>query len=796
MVERVKDMDGVAESADNGRIDRAASIPTPSASGWTRLRLLSAVGARIALGGALGLWAGDALLLGVTRAGATWKQWMQGIGAAAFVALSTAFVFGCLLGPLVVPPIRSLLSAISERWSALRSGDADIRMRFLARVIAAAGLLVLWCYSTYHVVLAIVYGVARPEAMALGMTAANMALAATLLMAWPWSVRLAQGITTRLAGVRWLHWSFQRTWPIPAAMTFPLVVAATAAIVIQRGQLAYLPWEELGPVAGMILGIGLAARLPRASEHVRRGALALAIMVFGFGFVEAIQLRSTSSAAQYLGFDRAISGHVGYAAWTAALDFDGDGQLNILGGGDCAPFDPTRYTGAPDIPGNGIDEDCDGIDARSEWLKARPPVGIPSTVVPSNPTVIFVTVDALAAPELGSLGGRDTVMPNVDALAKRSMLFTHCFSQGPSTRLSFPSIFTSEWDSQQTFIYSSRLPYSFSPDTRTLQDAFNDAGYETVAILPNDYFDRGRWPSITKGFQRVDSSPIRAPGGHQNAREVTDAALRVLSEQRDRPLYMWLHYYDAHPPYGLPPGASPLPARTEHALYDEELHSIDHEFGRLIDAVNQRSVTILPTYLVFSADHATSWHPVAQSRHGRYGFDVYSSTLHVPLIFNGPGLLTGRVDDVVSTMDIAPTLVNLAHLNDRGKFEGTSLASELVKGINDPKRVIFHEYYLPENTFRGNGDPLEFISARSNEYNLILNRKRGTYELYGWPQDYWEMHDVYESQARLPDVVHLRSLLGAFLQRYAHATQSPTATSSIAHTWTSLFSPKAVAVQR
>lgn len=39
-------------------------------------------------------------------------------------------------------------------------------------------------------------------------------------------------------------------------------------------------------------------------------------------------------------------------------DYDG-----FVGGDDCAPDDPLVYPGAPDVPGDGIDSDCDGEDA-------------------------------------------------------------------------------------------------------------------------------------------------------------------------------------------------------------------------------------------------------------------------------------------------------------------------------------------------------------------------------------------------------------------------------------------------
>ena len=253
---------------------------------------------------------------------------------------------------------------------------------------------------------------------------------------------------------------------------------------------------------------------------------------------------------------------------------------------------------------------------------------------------------------------------------------------------------------------------------------------------------------------------------------MTDAALRILSEGGDRPLYLWMHYYDAHPPYGHPPDVSGRERADDTVYYDEELAYIDKQFGRLIDAVDHRSD---PTYLVFTSDHATSFYPVEGVRRWNYGYDIYTSTLHVPLIVHGPGIPAGRADHVVSTMDAAPTLVNLLGMQHPEKFEGTSLVPELLAGATDANRLVFHEYYLPENEFRGHGDPLEFVSVRTDRYDLILNRQHGTYELYDWRADYWEEHDLYAELASTPEIARVRSLLAAFLLRYAvrAATTTP-----------------------
>src|SRR3984957_18270015 len=66
----------------------------PRGTWWAQLGRLVMTCERFALVAALGLWTADAVLLAVSRGGATWTQWAVGMGGAGFVALSTAIVVG------------------------------------------------------------------------------------------------------------------------------------------------------------------------------------------------------------------------------------------------------------------------------------------------------------------------------------------------------------------------------------------------------------------------------------------------------------------------------------------------------------------------------------------------------------------------------------------------------------------------------------------------------------------------------------------------------------------------------
>lgn len=277
-----------------------------------------------------------------------------------------------------------------------------------------------------------------------------------------------------------------------------------------------------------------------------------------------------------------------------------------------------------------------------------------------------------------------------------------------------------------------------------LADVLRIAGYDTVALLGDAYFSARRWNGITRGFSRVIESAIDVkPRPPHNGKLVTDALIAELGRPRSKPVFLWAHYYDAHSPHVQP---SDVPVRgTERSdVYDAELSLVDREVGRALDAIDQSLGG--KAIVIVTADHGIAFD---RPRHEKfnYGYDLYSSVLHVPLIVHAPFLKARELPGVVSTMDIMPTLVNLLRLPGPFAFEGTSLVPELLRGETSRPPQLLHQMFLEERLWTRE-EPLVLASLRTQRFNLLHDCKKGFYELYDYERDYFETKDCARPELR------------------------------------------------
>jgi arylsulfatase A-like enzyme len=341
--------------------------------------------------------------------------------------------------------------------------------------------------------------------------------------------------------------------------------------------------------------------------------------------------------------------------------------------------------------------------------------------VPDNPpNIVLVTVDSLRADHLGCYGYEKPTSPNVDALAKESVVFDAAFAAGIPTTPSFTTLLTGLHPYRHGVVtHPGRR--RLSEEVVTLPQLMKQRGYVTVGIdnLVVQSGGRGSW--FARGYDHY-AGFLYQPFGDQSAR-ITDTALGFVEERGPNPLFLFLHYWDPHSPYGpLPPydtmhyepgsGAYEMSEvvgiRPEYyeaflddmklkhpedyayvvAQYDGEISQVDTQVGRLIESLKVKG-SWENTIFIFMSDHGECF------GEGDFHFDhhgLYDAVTRVALMMRFPDRQPARIGELASTEDLLPTLAELAGLPlPDYELTGTSLLPLLDGGGTVRDRVITSE---------------------------------------------------------------------------------------------------------
>ncbi len=381
--------------------------------------------------------------------------------------------------------------------------------------------------------------------------------------------------------------------------------------------------------------------------------------------------------------------------------------------------------------------------------------GVSSAADQSPLNVLVITIDTLRADHLGCYGYQQIHTPNIDGLAARSARFERAYTPVPVTLPAHTAIFTGTYP-----MFSGMHDFSgnkLNPLQPTLASVLKQQGYVTGAVLGSAVLD-SRF-GLNHGFdfyydhfdfsrlQEANLDEMERPGNL-----VADVALDWLKDNYRTKFFLWVHLYDPHAPY-----RPPAPFDKEYAThpYDGEIAFADVQVGRVLAFLNEKGLYD-KTVIVLSGDHGESLGEHGEQTHG---FFIYNATLHVPLLVHSPGSAPRVVTDIVSLVDVMPSILEAVKIPIPTQVQGHSMLPFIAgKHADDEARALYAESFLPRLHFNWS----ELRGAETRNYHFI---DAPSPELYNLITDPGESHNLISEKKAVAQ--EMQGKLTGLIQQYS-----------------------------
>jgi arylsulfatase A-like enzyme len=396
-----------------------------------------------------------------------------------------------------------------------------------------------------------------------------------------------------------------------------------------------------------------------------------------------------------------------------------------------------------------------------------------------KPNVVLFFTDQQRWDTSGLFGNPMNLTPNYDRMATEG---THCYNAVTCQPVCLPArcaLQTGRYASEMgVFRNADQLPVG----SDTLGHRFRNAGYQTAYIgkwhmchdepVPakrRDGYDYWLGSNVLEftsdAYDTVmydgNGKPIKLPGYRVDA--VTDAAIRYIDQHKDNPFYLMISYIEPHfqnsrddypAPEGyeehyldhwIPPDLRALGGSSAGHLpgYYGMVKRLDEALGRLQDAL--RSLDLLEnTIVVYTADHGCHF----KTRNSEYKRSCHESSVRIPFAVSGPGFDGGgRIKDMVSLIDLPPTLLDACGIDVPENMQGHSIKPLTVGDCTDWPEEAFIEICDGESLSR---------AVRTQRWKYSVRAIDSLQDNGGHPRHYIEEF-LYDLKA---DPYELNNLVG------------------------------------
>ncbi|UTF55557.1 sulfatase family protein [Natronosalvus rutilus] len=328
----------------------------------------------------------------------------------------------------------------------------------------------------------------------------------------------------------------------------------------------------------------------------------------------------------------------------------------------------------------------------------------------------------------------DIDTPRIDALADEGALFDRHFATAPQCSPSRGSLMTGRFPHVNGLMGLAHGNWELHDDERILPQYLSDAGYETHLF---------GLQHITQDTDRLEYDHVHSEGNlypgvspsvHQanRARNVASVVASFFEKSAyAAPFFASIGFFECHRVeekngrFGFdadyyqgdePESVRPLPylpdrrgIRQDLAEMHGMVYAVDDAVGTILDALAATGIDE-ETLVIFTTEHGIAF-PRAKGT-------CYDAGIETALVIRYPGVVDAgrRYDDLVSNIDVLPTVLDLVNVDDSAAIDGRSVAALIADdaGEYDKRDQIFAEM-----TWHDVYNPIRAI--RTDRYKYIRN---------------------------------------------------------------------------
>lgn len=430
-----------------------------------------------------------------------------------------------------------------------------------------------------------------------------------------------------------------------------------------------------------------------------------------------------------------------------------------------------------------------------------------------HPNILFILTDQQRFDTCGCYGQKLNVTPYLDKLAKEGICFKHAFTNQPVCGPARSILQTGKY-ATETGCYRNGIALPIN--NHNLANFLSQRGYEVAYIGKwhlASTIGRSKERKLKKMNHMTSAIPLELRGGYRdywlasdlleftshayeghlfdkegNQQEfegyrvdcLTDFALSYLdSRKKNSPFFLFLSYLEPHQQNDHNSIEGPEGSRKVFGNYEIPgdlkdtngdwgqffpdylgcCNAIDKNLGRLLQKLRQLG-EYENTTIIFSSDHGCHF----RTRNQEYKRSCHESSIRIPLVIKGKNFQGGKiVEDLVSLIDLAPTMLKISDIDIPNSMKGNPL-HDLIESdslINSWQKDVFIQI-SESQVGRAIRTKKWKYSVKAPKRDGILYSKNDVYEgefLYDLENDPFETHNLIKDSHYIDVKKELSQLL-------------------------------------